>query len=357
MKGNQRMRIARFCIAAAAVLAGCAGSPAAAAEAAVKLRVVGSLGAAPRYSRLEEPFWTRELPRLSGGRYSAEIVPFDRAGVPGQEMLRLLQLGVVQFGTALFSNIAAYDPELSAPDLAGLNPDMASLRKSVAAFRPYLEDTLRSRHGIEVLALYVYPAQVLFCRKPLGGLRDLAGMRVRVSGPSAADFVDALGARPVVTGFNEIVASVKSGNTDCAVTGTMSGNALGLHEVATHLHPMAITWGLAMFGANSSTWQTLPPDLKELLRRELPRLEAAIWADAEQETSAGIACNLGRPDCRGGSKGGMREVQVSADEQRRRREILASHVLPRWVERCGPSCASLWNRTIGPAAGVTASER
>ena len=63
------------------------------------LRVVGGLAELNQYVRREEPFWTRELARLSGGRYTAEIVPFDRAGVPGTEMLRLLQLGVVPFGT------------------------------------------------------------------------------------------------------------------------------------------------------------------------------------------------------------------------------------------------------------------
>ena len=47
------------------------------------------------------------------------------------------------------------------------HPDIASLRASVAAFRPYLEQTLRKEQGVELLAVYVYPAQVLFCRTPL----------------------------------------------------------------------------------------------------------------------------------------------------------------------------------------------
>ena len=114
------------------------------------LRIVGGLGALNQYTRHEEPFWTRELARLSGGRASAEIVPFDRAGIRGQEMLRLVQLGAVPFGTSLLNLSAVLDAEFGAPDLAGLNPDVATLRRNVGAFRPYLEKVLRERYGIEL---------------------------------------------------------------------------------------------------------------------------------------------------------------------------------------------------------------
>ena len=51
----------------------------------------------------------------------------------------------------------------------------------MAAFRPYLEKKLRTRHGVKVLAMYVYQAQVVFCKRALASLADLAGRRIRVS--------------------------------------------------------------------------------------------------------------------------------------------------------------------------------
>jgi TRAP-type C4-dicarboxylate transport system substrate-binding protein len=320
-----------------------------------KLRIVGGLAGLHQYTRNEEPFWTRELSRLSGGKFTAEIAPFDRAGVPGSEMLRLIQLGVIPFGTTLLSFLATEFPEYGAPDLAGLNPDMASLKASAAAFRPYLEKQLRDRLGIEVLAFYVYPAQVVFCKRPLAGLADLAGRRVRISSATQADFVGALGGIPVMTGFAEIMAHMKSGDIECAITGSMSGNTLGLHEVSTHVHTLPVTWGLSIFGANQAAWNALPPDLKALLRRELPKLEAAIWMESERETAEGLACNTGASSCVGGRKGKMVVVPTSAQDERRRQEIFASTVLTRWVQRCGPRCGEVWNQTIGPARGIPAS--
>ncbi|MBY0408710.1 MAG: ABC transporter substrate-binding protein, partial [Burkholderiaceae bacterium] len=192
-------------------------SPLSAATAAApyRLRIVGGLGAISQYTRQEEPFWTQEISRLSGGKFAADIVPFDRAGVPRTEMLRLLQLGVVPFGTALMSSLTSQYPQYTAPDLAGLSPDIATLRITLAAFRPYLEKSLREHHGVEALAVYVYPAQVIFCKKALRSLADLSGRRVRVSAASQADFVGALGAVPVLTSFSEIVPNLTAGNAEC----------------------------------------------------------------------------------------------------------------------------------------------
>ena len=343
---------ARLLLCLAALMAAALALPAGAAEPAVRLRIVGGLSGLHQYTRHEEPFWTRELARLTGSRASAEIVPFDRAGIRGQEMLRLVQLGAVPFGTALLSASATQDPELGAPDLAGLNPNIASSRRSVAAFRHYLQKMLQERYGIELLAVYAYPAQVIFCNKPLAGLADLARRRVRTAGPSQADLVEALGAVPVQTGFTEIVPNLNSGNIECAVTGTMSGNTIGLHEITTHIHSAPITWGLAAFVANGAAWEALPKDVQAVLRQELPKLEQAIWDEAARETGEGVACNTGTASCKSGRTGRMKEVPDSAADQRLRREILVSTVLPRWVQRCGPQCAQLWRQTIGPALGI-----
>jgi len=339
-------------LAVAALLLPATPSAAQGPAAVSHLRIVGGLAGVNQYTRYEEPFWTRELARLSGGRATAEIVPFDRAGIRGQEMLRLVQLGVVPFGTSLLNLSAVDDAELAMPDLAGLNPDMAALRRSVGAFRPHLKKVLRERYGSELLAIYAYPAQVTFCAKPLTSLADLNGRRIRISSATQSDWVAALGAVPVQTAFAEVVANLRNGNIDCAITGSMSGNAIGLHEVTSHLQTTSVNWGVAAFVANGAAWAALPADIQELLKRELPKLEQAIWADAETETRDGIACNVGAASCVVGRKGRMVEVPPVAGDVRRAREILVNSVLPAWLKRCGPQCAQQWKQVVGPAAGV-----
>lgn len=193
---------------------------------------------------------------------------------------------------------------------------------------------------------------MVFCNRAFSGLSDLAGRRVRTSSPSQADLVEALGGTPVATGFAEIVPNIKSGNVECAITGTMSGNTIGLHEVTTHLQTTPVSWGLAAFVANSAAWNALDAQTRELLRRELPKLEQAIWDEGARETGEGIACNTGATACTGGRKGRMVEVRETEADRARQREVLLKQVLPAWVQRCGPDCVPVWNPSIGAARSL-----
>lgn len=350
--GAKVLRSVKHLAAAAGLVIGFA--PALAQDHAERLRIVGGLANVNQYTRHEQPFWTVELPRLSGGRVTGEIVPFDQAGLRGQEMLRLIQIGAVPFGTALLSRVASQDPELSAVDLAGLNPDMAALRRNLAAFRPHLKQRLRQRWGIELLAVYVYPAQVTFCNKSFSTISSLSGRRIRSASVTTSDLIRAIGAVPVQTEFAEIVPGVRSGAMECAITGAMSGNTIGLHEVTSHVNTTAITWGIAVFGANVGAWAALRSETRELLLRQLPLLERRIWNDAEHETTEGLACNAGAPDCVRGKKGKMTVVNEVAADAKLRHSILISTVLPNWVQRCGPQCAVVWNNTLKPVTGIEA---
>ena len=324
------------------------------AEEPIRLRVVGGLADVGQYVRHEQPFWRDGIARVTNGRITAEIAPFDRSGIRGQEMLSLLRLGVVSFGTALLAVVSTEEPEFNAIDLPAVNPDIGALRRSVAAFRGHLAETLRERYEVELLGVYTYPAQVVFCRRPFSSLSDLAGRRVRTSSVGQSEMFTALGATPVLIPFAEIVSAIRSGVVECAVTGTLSGNDIGLHEVTSHVHSMAITWGLSIFGANLGSWRALPDWARNTLRDEVAKLEADIWDAAHRETGEGLACNSGQPNCQNGRRGSMVVVPVSEADQQRRRQLLTETVLPGWVRRCGPDCVDGWNKTLAPIVGIGA---
>ncbi len=323
----------------------------------IRLRVAGGLADLGQYLRHEQPFWTRRVPDLTGGRVRAEIAPFDRSGIRGQEMLQLIRLGVVPFGNVLLSLAAADDPELNGVDLPLLNPDVAGLRRSAALWRPRLKDMLRERYGVELLAVYTYPAQVVFCRRPFSGLSDLAGRRVRVSSVGQSEVAAALGAAPVVIPFAETLGALRSGVVECAVTAAMSGNAVGLHEVTSHLSRLAVGWGVSVFAANRSAWLALPDEVRRRLGEGLRELEGEIWRSAEVETEHGLACNTGSEACADGRRGRMAVVEERREDEALRARLLREVVLPSWVRRCGAGCAETWNRHIAPALDLWAAER
>jgi len=346
------MRALAACLAAA-LLSPPAPQAAEATQEPVTLKVVGGLAGVSQYTRYEEPFW-RHIGELTGGRLRAEIAPFDRAGFRAEEMLPLMRLGVVPFGTALIAVVSSEEPEFNAVDLPALNPDIGTLRETVRRYRPHLREILRERYDVELLSVYTYPAQVTWCSRPFGGLGDLAGRRVRTSSVGQAEMMEALGATSVVIPFAEIIPALRAGVVECAITGTLSGNTVGLQNVTSHIHAMALTWGVSVFGANIAAWEALSPEMQKTLRDGLAGLETAIWNGAERETGEGIDCNAGRPSCVNGQPGKMTVVPVTPADIARRRQLLTDTVLPRWVDRCGTDCAKAWNTYLGPSVGVMA---
>ncbi len=326
------------------------------ADEPMHLKVVGGLAGVSQYERLEKPFWEHRIEALSNGSIQAEIHAFDRSGLPGQEMLQLMRLGIVPFGTALLAVVSGDEPELNAVDLPALNPDMQALRRTVGLYRSHLQQMLRTKFGVKLLAVYAYPAQVIFCAKPFTGLGDLAGRRIRTSSVGQSEMMVALGAIPVLTPFAEIVNSVRTGVVDCAITGTLSGNEIGLPNVTSHIYPMAISWGLSFFGANEAVWKALRPDLRATLKEAIAGLEREIWDAADRETAVGLACDIGAPDCNGEhSPGHMTLVPVTSQDEATRKRLLVESVLPGWIQRCGTDCVAAWNRELAPALGIKAT--
>jgi TRAP-type C4-dicarboxylate transport system substrate-binding protein len=326
-----------------------------AADEVIQLKVVGGLAAVSQYTQSEEPFWTQQVPRLTHNRIQAEIHPFDRSGLPGQEMLQLMRLGVVPFGTALLALVSGDEPELNAVDLPILSPDITSLRRTVALYRNHLHDILEEKYGIELLGIYAYPAQVLFCTRRFTSLRDLAGRKVRTSSVGQSEMMSALGATPIMTPFSEIMNAVKTDVVDCAITGTMSGGEIGLPNITAYISPMAISWGLSFFGANKLAWEQIPADLRTTLRDGIQKLEFSIWDAAARETASGLACDIGSSACLSEKIFHMHLVPLTAEDEALRKQLLTTSTLPSWIQRCGNDCVDAWNATLAPSLGIRAA--
>ena len=323
--------------------------------ATVNLQIVGGLAGVTQYTGYEQPFWEKEITERSGGRITATIRPLDAGGLRAEETLQLMRLGVVPFGTASLSRVSSDDPELNAVDLPVLNPDMATLRKTVQATREHLADYLLKRYDIVLLAIYTYPAQVIFCTQPFSGLDDLVGRKVRTSSVGQAELMAGLGAVPVLLPFAEIVPALKAGVAECAITGTLSGYEIGLPGTATYVHTMAISWGVSFFGANRAAWEAIPPDLQGVIREGLGDLERRVWIQADTDTKRGLACNSGTATC-GDVVGDMTLVPTSPKDAARREKLLERVVIPRWILRCGARCAQAWNTYLAPVHGLRAEQ-
>jgi len=321
---------------------------------ATHLKVVGGWDFLSQYRNFEEPFWTKTITEQSGGQITAEITAFNKLDLRGSEIIRLMRLGLIDFGTSVLAYGADDDAEVEGIDLAGLNPTIEEARNVADAYLPVLDAHFQYKQGIKVLTVWPYPAQVLYCKSRLNGLGDLKGRKVRVGTRAIGEFVEALGGISINIPFGDAYAKIKQGNIDCAVTGTLPGNAAKLYEVTQYLYPLPIGWSMAMQGVNMKTWSYLDPQVQSFLAKGIKDMSNAIWAATARETEDGINCNTGRDPCEKGTKGNMTLVPISAEDRRVLKDVLRNVVLRRWAQRCGAACVASWNKSIGKTVEMVA---
>lgn len=318
------------------------------------LSVVGSWSNLPLHQQYEVPFWTETLPAASDGMLDVEMTTHDQMSLGLADVYPLLGQGVYDVAMTVADYAVADAPELEGLDVPMIAADAASARALVEAARPMVEDIFRERFNAVVLAIAPYPPQIVFCNAPIGGLDDLDGLKVRASGRMTAKFLEALGAEGVNVSFAEVPGALQKGVVDCAVTGAGSGYSAGWWEVSTHLLPIPLGgWDPVVTAINLDRWNTLDPEMQELIRTEAKTaFEDPAWDAAQGALESDVACLTGG-DCPVGEARDMTLVEATDDDIARAGEILRAEVLPDWASRAGGDWTARWNDSVGAAAGVT----
>lgn len=336
---------------ASAMGVGAFASPAFAEE----LSVVGSWSSLPLDKQFEVPFWTQELPKASNGQLTVQMTTHDQMGISGGDVFRILNDGVFDVGMTVGDYAVGDAPELEGLDVPLVATTAAEAEAMVDAARPMVDDIFKDRFNAKVLAIAPYPPQVVFCKGAVTSLADLKGKKVRGSGRMTTKFLEALGANGVNVAFSEVPGALERGVIDCAVTGAGSGYSAGWWEVSDHLFTIPLGgWDPVVTAMNMDKWNSLSPDLQNLLTTEVKtRFEAPAWAAAAGAFKTDIACLTGTGECSLGKAASMTLVEPSDADLAKAKEILTTVVLPEWGERAGASWVKRWNDTVGKTVGVT----
>ena len=291
-----------------AVAAGLAGALAFGSSAAEDMpnfhfKSVGGASYMWQLPNVEIP-WAESMSAETSGKVTGEILPYNQVGLRGFEMLRLLQVGALEFSRGDISTHGGDDPHFEALDFPGLTPTIDDVRKAAEAYR-HRFDAILEGSGIKLLFLAPNTPQVIWCNADIKGVADLDGLKVRVYNKGLASFVEGAGGTPITMSSAEVVTAAQRGVIDCAITGTTNGNTGKWPEVMTHLLPLYMGWGVQYWAVNMKTWGPAPS-----LRSRLP---------GDEVRGAGQGAVEGRPGRRGAGHRLQRRpgVQVPRAEQLR----------------------------------------
>jgi len=310
---------------------------------------VGTWGNLNNFKKHEGPFWRDVVPKASGGKITAKVQPITEVGLKGFEMTRLLKLGVFDMAFGVMGYVAGEDPVFEGPDLSALAQDVGTARAIVNAYRPIMEKAFEQVFKAKLMVLYPFPSQMLWCNAKIEKIGDLKGKKIRVYSTTLGDFVEGVGGVSVTIPFAEVVPALQKKVADCGITGTTPAYNAKWHQVATHAFAMRVGWGISFGAFNLKRWNKLDTATQAFFTKQFKALEERMWTQTGAEDAMGLSCNTGGK-CTMGKPGGMKLVTPGKSDLAKRAEILRTHVLKRWADRCKkkrPNCVKDWNATIG----------
>ena len=319
-----------------------------------QFKVIGLNSPTPVSIHDEIPFWRKTIPEASKGAITADITPLDQMGIDDKTMLRLLKLGVMDFGAMDISKMAGDDPRFEACDLAGLTLDPDKARAACAAYRDVIDRQMQKNWNTKLLAYGGNTPQVFWCKDVIGGLDALKGKKVRVFNNTMRDFLGGVGAPAISMAFAEVVPALSAGVVDCGVTGFLSGNTAGWNEVTKSIYPMSLGWSINVLAVNLDSWKRLDPRTQAFLLEQFKAYEDKMWQTIKTTTAEAENCNTGKQPCTMGKLARTTIVPVKPEEAETHKKLVEGAVLAGWAKRCGSACAREWNDTVGKALGLKA---
>jgi TRAP-type C4-dicarboxylate transport system substrate-binding protein len=247
-------------------------------------------------SGIEQPFFQR-LSQRSGLSIRVDYRPADATLVADPNRLAALKSGDVEIVSLRFPESVRQEPSFLAADLPGLYPDFQAAREGASKHSGAIDEALHTRWNSRLLGLWAIGPQVIMCRKPVKVLRDIKGLRVRVSGEAMAGLMLSLGAIPARLKFQEVSLALKEGLVDCAISSLTSARTDGWFLHLQHALNITLQFGLNGYAISEAAWDKLSHAEQAAFRRAFDNHLELLWMHAEDAYRTELACASPSADC------------------------------------------------------------
>lgn len=295
-------------------------------NAEVSLKLHHFLGPkAPAHTKMLMP-WAERIQKDSGGRVKIEIFPSMSLGGKPPDLFKQVRDGVVDIVWTVDGYTAGLFPRSEVFELPGVfSSNLAAVN---LAMRDVFESGLAPEYAdIHVLYLHVHAGQGLhmadkLVRSPAG----LAGLKLRVPGPTGVAIIEALGATPVPMPVSDLPQALTTHAVDGALIPWEIIPALKLQDSTKYQieGPNNGRFGTTVFqvSMNKARWEGLPDDLK------------TVFANASDETWLKQVADIWRASDDGGIKiatdSGNEHVVLTDAEYAAFADVLAP-VVDKWL--------------------------
>ncbi|WP_375258678.1 TRAP transporter substrate-binding protein [Citreimonas sp.] len=243
--------------------------------------------------------WTEQVAKMSGGRIAIDLLPVG-AVVEYNETQDAVGAGILDGHITDVSYFSGKDPAF------GLiaNPIGAwSSPEEMFRFMRYgggneLMRELEEPYNLHFVGATTTGLEGFVSSKPLDGVDDLKGLKVRAPEGLIQQVFDAAGAVPVNLPYAEVFTALDKGVIDAADSTVFSTNqSQGLHKAGNHpVYPGFHSMPLVEVAMNLDAWNALPADLQEIMTVSVRDLAADMVAQLSIKDLAAVAEANANPD-------------------------------------------------------------
>jgi TRAP-type C4-dicarboxylate transport system substrate-binding protein len=230
--------------------------------------------------------WANEVEKATGGRVKFQMLPKHPSSPPGTFDAVRDGLVDLSFVTASYTPARHVLPLM--PELPGGGE--TALVNSIAYSRMYWKHfhKVGEYRGVKLLGVFTHGPGQMFTKKPVNGIGDIQGLKIRTGGGIAEAVAKALGASAFVKPAPESYELLKSGVADGVFFPLESIISFKLDTVLEQatLFPGGMYSSAFGFFMNEDKWNRLPKQDQEAIEKisgeHIARLAGQSWDDADK---------------------------------------------------------------------------
>jgi TRAP-type transport system periplasmic protein len=230
--------------------------------------------------------WATEVEKVTGGRVKFQMLPKHPSAPPGTFDAVRDGLVDLSFVTASYTPARHILPLM--PELPGGGE--TALANSVAYSRIYWKHfhKVGEYKGVKLLGVFTHGPGQMFTKKPVNGIGDVQGLKIRTGGGVAEAVAKALGASAFVKPAPESYELLKSGVADGVFFPMESIISFKLDTVLEQatLIPGGMYSSAFGFFMNEDKWNKLPKQDQEAIEKisgeHIARLAGQSWDEADR---------------------------------------------------------------------------
>lgn len=243
-------------------------SMAAPASAQVTLKVADSFPVGHYVTEYMTKPWMEEVTAKTNGKVKFEYFPAEQLGKL-KDMLMLAQSGVTDIAYVVPSIVPDKMPlspvaELPLAEAVGCNGAMAYYK--LVTQNTQLRKLDFEANKVRPILVQNLPPYQVFTGKPIGSLKDLKGLKIRVTGSAKAAVMERLGSVPVQIPTPEVREALSRGTVDGIMFVYSSLFPYDLHPlVKTATTELNFGGWISAYLISEAKWKSLSPDVQEVM--------------------------------------------------------------------------------------------